>query len=404
MSNNLLNSVQLQGFLSFGPENQPVPLTNLNVLIGPNGVGKSNFIEAIELLHAAPTDLPAAIRAGGRPVDWIWKAGALVDSARIRVHLAAFGDFRELAYRVEFTETGNRVEIVDEALEEVFKTDPTKPDVFFYYRFQDGRPAINVREFNGDPGSPSTYFERRLQRESINPEQSVLKQKRDAEHYPELFHVARRFEQIQIFREWSFGRSATLRQPQPADLPTESLLPRLENLGLVLNGLEHTSTWARFEEMMLRFLPRFKRLSTKVVSGGAVQIYLHEGGVKAPLPATRLSDGTLRFMSLLAILLNPEPASLICIEEPELGLHPDAMSLLADLLTETSERTQLIVTTHSDVLVSALTDHAESVLVCDYLENGTTLQRLEAGKLEQWLKDYQLGDIWRSGKVGGNLW
>ena len=135
-----------------------------------------------------------------------------------------------------------------------------------------------------------------------------------------------------------------------------------------------------------------------------MQVYLHEEGLSVPVPATRLSDGTLRFLALLAILLNPQSATLICIEEPELGLHPDAMSLLADLLAEAAEKTQLIVTTHSDVLVSALTEHAESVLVCDYLENGTTLQRLELEKLELWLKDYRLGDIWRSGKLGGNLW
>jgi predicted ATPase len=404
MSGKLLNSLQLKGFLSFGPESQPVELTNLNVLIGPNGVGKSNFIEAIELLHATPTDLPGAIRAGGRPMDWLWKVGSSVGAAIINARLAPSDNLRELVYHLAFTETGNRVEIVDETLEEAEKRDRTKSDVFFYYRFQKGQPVINVREFEEHPTSSRMYFERRLQRESINPEQSVLKQKRDDEHYPELFHVAQHFEQIQIFREWGFGRSATLRMPQPADLPTDSLLPKLENLGLVLNGLEHTAIWPRFEEMMSRFLPRFKRLSTKVVSGGAVQVYLHEDGVQSPLPATRLSDGTLRFMSLLAILLNAESASLLCIEEPELGLHPDAMSLLADLLTEASEKTQLIVTTHSDVLVSALTEQAESVLVCDYLENGTTLHRLEAEKLELWLKDYRLGDIWRSGKVGGNLW
>ena len=404
MSKKLLNSLHLKGFLSFGPGSESVELTNLNVLIGPNGVGKSNLIEAVELLHATPTDLPGVVRAGGRPMDWIWRANSPSQTATINARLTAHGNLRELDYRLAFTESGNRVEIVDEALEEVIKTDPTKPDVFFYYRFQDGRPAINVREFGDRPGAEGRYFERRLQRESINPEQSVLKQKRDAEHYPELFHTAKRFEAIQIFREWAFGRSATLRQPQPADLPTESLLSKLENLGLVLNALEHTAQWGRFEEMMSRFLPRFKRLSTKVVSGGAVQIYLHEDGINAPLPATRLSDGTLRFISLLAILLNAESASLLCIEEPELGLHPDAMSLLADLLVEASDNTQLIVTTHSDVLVSALTEQAESVLVCDYLENGTALQRLETEKLGLWLKDYRLGDIWRSGKVGGNLW
>lgn len=80
------------------------------------------------------------------------------------------------------------------------------------------------------------------------------------------------------------------------------------------------------------------------------------------------------------------------------------MLLLADLLAEASEKTQLIVTTHSDVLVSALTDQIESVLVCDYLENGTELRRLESAKLTHWLGKYRLGEIWRLGKLGGNLW
>jgi predicted ATPase len=131
-------------------------------------------------------------------------------------------------------------------------------------------------------------------------------------------------------------------------------------------------------------------------------MYLHEEGLSTPIPATRLSDGTLRFLALLAILLNPESATLICIEEPELGLHPDAMALLAELMVDASKKTQLIVTTHSDTLVSELTEEAESVLVCDYLENGTTLQRLESEKLKLWLEKYRLGEIWRLGKLGGN--
>jgi predicted ATPase len=216
--------------------------------------------------------------------------------------------------------------------------------------------------------------------------------------------TARRFGSIQVFREWSFGRSAALRAAQPSNLPTDVLLPQLVNLGLVLNDLEHRgSEWSRFNNLMHDFLPRFTRLTTKI-SAGSVQVYLHEDGLSVPVPATRLSDGTLRFLAILAILLNPRSAPLICIEEPELGLHPDAMSLLADLLVEASEKTQLIVTTHSDLLVSALTEQTEAVLVCDYLENGTELRRLERAKLAHWLEKYRLGEVWRLGKVGGNLW
>lgn len=403
MNNKLLNSLHLKGFLSFGPSSEPVELSGLNVLIGPNGVGKSNFIEAIELLHATANDFSAAVRVGGLPNDWIWRGEKPASTARIEAKLSPANGAPELRYRIEFTDSVGRLEIVDELLECAERDSPREKDVRFYYRFQKGHPVINVSETVESDAGGRTYKRRNLKRETIDPQQSILSQKKDIELYPEVTTAGLRFQQIQIFREWGFGRSAALRSPQPANLPTDVLLPQLVNLGLVLNDLEHRAGWRRFSELMHQFLPRYERLSTKV-SAGSVQVYLHEDGLSAPVPATRLSDGTLRFVALLAILLNAESAPLICIEEPELGLHPDSMSLLADLLTEAAEKTQLIVTTHSDVLVSALTEQAESVLVCDYLENGTKLTRLETEKLDAWLKDYRLGDIWRSGKLGGNLW
>jgi predicted ATPase len=99
-----------------------------------------------------------------------------------------------------------------------------------------------------------------------------------------------------------------------------------------------------------------------------VQIFFHEEGLHSPIPATRLSDGTLRFLAMAALLLMPAPPPLICIEEPELGLHPDALSLVAELLVSASARTQLIVTTHSDALVSALTEHGDDAPRCRALE------------------------------------
>jgi predicted ATPase len=402
MSDKLLNSLHLKGFLSFAPQSDAVELTNLNVLIGPNGVGKSNFIEGVELLRAAPVDLSGAIRVGGTPADWIWR-GDGVEAARIETLLAPVREVTELRYAIEFADSLGRLQIVDELLEEPARAGTRTRAARIYYRIQRGRPVINMCERVSGRGARRTYKPRTLKPESIDPQQSILSQKKDVDLYPELTTVGRRFQAIQVFREWSFGRSATLRTLPRADLPVDVLLPELVNLGLVLNDLEHRDEWPRFNRLMKKFLPRYQRVGTKIIAG-SVQIVLHEQGLNAPVPATRLSDGTLRLLALLTILLNAPSATLICIEEPELGLHPDAMLPMADLLVEASERTQLIVTTHSEALVSALTDHAESVLVCDYLENGTTLRRLDSHKLRHWLKDYRLGDIWQSGKLGGNLW
>ena len=138
------------------------------------------------------------------------------------------------------------------------------------------------------------------------------------------------------------------------------------------------------------------------IDSGTVQLFLQEGNIS--MKANRLSDGTLRYLSLLAILCHPEPPPLVCIEEPELGLHPDILPTLADLLREASGRCQLVVTTHSDVLVDALTDTPESVVVCEKHNGGTEMRRLDKADLSDWLEDYCLGELWSKGELGGNRW
>ncbi len=112
----------------------------------------------------------------------------------------------------------------------------------------------------------------------------------------------------------------------------------------------------------------------------------------------------MRFLCLLAILCHPSPPPLICIEEPELGIHTDIIPIIADLLKEASNRTQLIVTTHSEALVDELTQTPETVLVCEKREGRTRLQRLESKDLKVWLEKYSLGELWRKGEIGGNRW
>ncbi len=139
------------------------------------------------------------------------------------------------------------------------------------------------------------------------------------------------------------------------------------------------------------------------IEGGNVLLLLEESGGRQ-IPATRLSDGTLRYLSLPAILLDPEPPPLIAIEEPELGLHPDIMPHIAELLGDASERTQLVVTTHSRMLVDALSEKPESVVVCEKENGESRLRRLEGPSLTDWLNRYTLGDLWSKGELGGNRW
>ena len=392
-----IKQLRLDAFLSFAPGSEAFELEPLNVLIGPNGSGKSNLIEAVELLHATPTGFAAAIRDGGGAEEWLWKGGDRQHrTATIDVVLGTgTPTHRPIRYSLRFSTVGQRVEVLDEAIEET-ESQPGEYEVYFYYRFQSGAPAINVRDPSGREGP----VRRHLQRETLVPDESVLAQRQDPDLYPELTWVGKQFGAIQIFREWTFGRYTTLRQPQPADLPEDRLLPDARNLALVLNQIEHRDGRA-FDDLLTRFFPRYERMSTRV-SGGTVQFYLHETGFPVPIPATRLSDGTIRFIAILATLLSPSPPPLVCIEEPELGLHPDAVALLADLLVEASERMQLIVTTHSDALISELTNQPEAVITCERPGEGTVLRRLDRASLSGWLDDYRLGDLWRMGELGAN--
>lgn len=400
-----IHNLKMQGLLSFPPDMQPFELQDMNILIGPNGSGKSNIIEVIELLRATPIDFAAAIRDGGGATEWLWKGEKTKGVAKIELEtgdkttgLKTPNDGRALRYCLEFGTDNTRVEVLDETIEE---TDPFPghKDPYFYYRFQKGRPAINIRNYSktSNQGEPP----RRIKRHELHPDQSVLAQIRDPQLYPELTWLGKQFGQIQMLRDWTFGRYTAPRRTQPADLPEDRLLPDCSNLALILNKIEHDQASPEFTNLLRLFFPRFEHMSTRV-SGGAIQFYLHEAGFRSPVPATRLSDGTIRFVALLATLLMPSPPPLVCIDEPELGLHPDAVSIVADLMLRASERTQLIVATHSDALVSALSDKPDTVVACERSGAGTTLRRLDSAKLAHWLKDYALGDLWRMGELGAN--
>lgn len=399
-----IKRLRLSGFLSFAPNSDAVDLRNLNVLIGPNGSGKSNLIEAFELLHATPTAFANAVRDGGGAEEWVWKGKNGGPEATIEAVIGASPtNTRDLRYQLAFRAVTHRLEIVDEVLEEATRRASNAKDVFFFYRFQDGHPAINTRKSSSkvEQSKPSDYISRRIERQMLRPDESVLSQRKEPDLYPEIAWLGNQFSRIQTFREWSFGRYAELRKPQSATLPSDVLQADSRNLGMVLNELEHRGYGPEFNRCLKRFYPRFERMSTRVI-GGTVQFYLHESGFGSPISATRLSDGTIRFLALLATLLSPTPPPVVCIEEPELGLHPDALLLIAELLVAASERMQLVVTTHSDALVSALTEHAESVLVCERIAGASVIRRIEAGNIQHWLDRYRLGDLWRIGELGGN--
>jgi predicted ATPase len=388
--------VGLRNLLSFGPDTEPVALKSLNVLIGPNGSGKSNFIEAVSLMRTSPSDIRAVIRRGGGVSNWIWK-GDPEGVASIDIVIRNPQGSLPLRHVLAFRNDNQAFRLVDERIENE-KFYPGYENPYFYYNYNDGNPVINVKT-EGRDDKPE---QRKLKPETVNADQSILAQRRDPETYPEISYLADVYDKIMIYREWYFGRSAVFRVPQKADMRNDRLEEDFSNLGLFLNRLRREPKAKKIILEALHDLYEGFDDFDVSIEGGAVQVFFTEGDFT--IPANRLSDGTLRYLCLLAILCDPAPPPLICIEEPELGLHPDILPKVADLLKAASERTQLIVTTHSDILVDAMTDRPDAVLVCEKHDGQTRIKRLDSEKLENWLKDYRLGELWTSGELGGKRW
>ena len=401
-----IQSLRLAGLLSFPPGMEPFELEPLNVLIGPNGSGKSNLIEAFGLLRALPSDLEVPLRAGGGVSEWLWKGGPPSHLHQVQIALTTgmlpVGNtivLSRLRYIIELISLEDRLHVSNETLLNL-DDNPSDNEKNFYYEnlFHN---HIFIKELGTQKNNKYTLRSRELDPSEIMHNQSILSQFQDPKKYFHLSWLGNNFSRIQTFREWSFSRTANFRCPQPADLPDDRLLSDGSNLAVIVNQVENRGDWQRFNELLQRFFPRFERLSVSMI-GGTVQLLLHEKGLSSPVPAIRISDGTLRFVAMLAVLLSPNPPPLVCIEEPELGLHPDAVALMADVLVEASVRMQLVVTTHSDALVSALTNRPSSIVACERHGDGTVLRRMDPARLSDLLEDYTLGHLWRQGELGAN--
>lgn len=381
----LIKHIKASKLLSFGPDGLDIELQDLNVLIGPNGSGKSNFLEIFELLRSLPrskedsNNLNEVINRGGGFPEWSWKGE--LNHSNIFLETILEGKV--------YLKHGFDYSMFNDVVDEYIKQGVDGKSGRIIYS-KDG-----LRKFSIWNDSTNNY------EEGFNAidDLSVLSQRLN---YPELIRLVDAYEKIRLYREWSFGRNTIFRTPQRADLRNDRLESDFSNLGMFLSRLRKDPNTKRALIKALEDLYEGLADFEIVIEGGTVQIFFTEGDFS--IPATRLSDGTLRYLCMLAILLDPTPPPLICIEEPELGLHPDLLPKIADLLVAASQRTQLIVTTHSDVLIDALSDTPEAVLICEKHDGQTHIKRLARADIVHWLEDYRLGQLWTRGEIGGTRW
>lgn len=411
----LIHKLNLSGFLSFGPKGIDLRMEPLNVLIGPNGSGKSNFLEALALLKSAPLDISEPFRRDGIR-EWLWMGPEAPDTIKIET-LVEYPQTGGLRHLLILADRSGRPIVIDEQIEPSEKRSDEQEALSYYRPPQNKQTALLIeqsrsktKQSSKNLRSGASTTSQVIGRQSkgavvefaddFQPEESLLSCAA-VMNYPALWHLKKEFKRICLFREWSFGPSAALRQSQSAHDRSDFLTEGGTNLALVLSqfqGENRRQLVAALQELFDGIVD-FRC----PVTSGSVSLFLEEGNEKY-IPASRLSDGTLRYLFLLAILLHPKPPPLIAIEEPELGLHPDVVAKVAELLVDASQRTQLVVTTHSRMLVDALSEHPSSVIVCEKENGESRFTRLDGTRLKDWLDKYSLGELWRSGELGGNRW
>jgi predicted ATPase len=239
----------------------------------------------------------------------------------------------------------------------------------------------------------------------------AITQVRDSVKYPYYDRLRRFLANITVHQPFNTRENAPIRDAQPigireSDVPPTRLSQGGDNLTNVLYFMQNQPEYQDYyEEYLLTLRRAFPSLEDLVFppdlgQGKTILAWKDREFPKRAITSNLLSDGTLRFMCLLAALYDPNPPSLLCIDEPENGLHPQLLRLLAGVLQEASERMQIIVSTHSSDLISFL-ECADDVVVVESKAGWSTLRRLSHKELEHWLKEYSLGELWKSGEIGG---
>jgi len=377
----------------------------LNLLVGANGSGKSNLIRCLELIaDAAKGELEKSLAAEGGlfPILWDHQSGSCcwklridpVDKPRDRVKDA-------LTYELELAQvpgTGSAYEIAKDTFGNWYKFEhgqEKSPHWIFnrtwqraYLFDQQQAKLVQLEELSSD--NPDGYEEN----------ESLLSQIADMRNrIPTL--ARREIEGWNIHHDLHAERGSTMRRPATTQF-TKRLASDGSNLVTVLHTLYTGSREFRDqinEGMKAGFGEEYSDLVFQPAAAQQIQLAVQWKSSSRPHAGSDLSDGTLRFLFLLTALSHPEPAALIAIDEPEAGLHPSMLPILAEFAAAASERTQVVLTTHSPEFLDAFTDLSPEVTLCHWEDGETQLFQINSTSLKKWLSQYRLGYIFTRGEL-----
>ena len=385
---NLFERIAIRGFRRL--HKVDLKLKPLNVLIGANGSGKTSLLEVFSLLAAS---------ASGTLAKTITEFGG-IKSNLTNLEITSSDD------RMEF-QLGRTVERQGEKpIEYELCVEPQGVDYSISHEqlSQDRghpNPFLHITSKHGSVQYFEPLVEKRLVRPSWDYDVSESALSQVPRMFPEPEEFRSRLASSTHYHALDVSAKAPVRLPQPM---RNSTLPGQNGEELVscLYMIRETDE-NRFEsiEATLRAgFPSFERLNFPPVAAGTLAMTWKDATSPHPFYMHQLSEGTLRFLWLVTLLQSPGLTSVTMIDEPEVSLHPELLSLLADLFREASNRTQLIVATHADRLVRSL--NPDEVIATSVEEDGTaSFEWGDEFQLDTWLQEFSLDQLWQMGRLGG---
>ena len=347
-------------------------LKNLNVLVGANGAGKSNFIQVFRMLMAmAQKNFQKFVLENGGADSFLHNGPKVTESIRSEFVFSSLSPRAkgENQYKFVLTPTVNESFLVSE--ERKYTT--TSPRSY------------------GTPSSESRLHDFRNERSH------------DGQHNGVGHFVYRSIASWMVYHFHDTSNNAAMRRSEIVE-DSAMLRNNASNIAPFLLRLkkEYPKNYAEIVSAIRMVMPFFDDFILDTVKMGEAEkakLTWRQKGSDYPMQPYHLSDGSIRFICLATALLQPELPKTIIIDEPELGLHPEGIALLAELVHGTAQRTQVIISTQSPALV----DHfcVEDIIVVNRKNGASTFERLKEQDFTVWLEEYSVGDLWRKNVIAG---
>lgn len=381
----MINRIKLDNFRSIS--SLDLELRRLNVLIGRNGSGKSNFLSFFEIIgNGVRENLNQVITNEVRGFKYLkhlnasmndvvsWEVAFASDHSGTLFYHGRLGGRGVAGYAVQS-------EILSRPPNEGHETR------YKYLEVRDGRIMLLTNRDEEENTDAPEEFSQEL----------AISQIRNQARYPAIAEATGHMRNWTVFNGFGEKELKNVRSPQTLNVVNPlRLTPDGSNLVSVLwelaNQPKYEETYDRLNDTMRSVFNDFKQFDLPLVAGAQASIAFRSQDLNESVPAVFMSDGQLRFLGLVILLLLPDSPDLILIDEPEIGMHPKMIDVFAELLKEASERTQIIVSTHSPQLINSI--DPQDLLIVERDSGNTHIHRPDMVKLERWLERYQTGYLW----------